>query len=74
MGVGVSKLDDGSYQQLNLFDDAMITAPESSSSSDLNGIQTPAADVEKQRKLDEMTSKLQAEFGKDIIKRGSSLK
>ena len=74
VGVGVTKLDDGSYQQLNLFDDAMLEAPLKANSS--NALQTPpvpVTDRDRQKKLDEMTSKLQSEFGKDIIKKGSSL-
>lgn len=71
VGVGVTKLDDGSYQQMNLFDDALLEMPGESPAAPAP--KPPAADVEKQRRLDEMTSKLEAEFGKDIIKKGSSL-
>ncbi|MBE5827547.1 MAG: DNA polymerase IV [Butyrivibrio sp.] len=73
VGVGVSRLDDGSYQQLNLFDDALIPGPEKTAAGKDVSFDRSAADTEKQRKLDEMTAKLTAEFGKDIIKKGSSL-
>ncbi len=64
VGVGVSKLDDGSYQQLSLFDNNMM----SQDSNDSNFPSTPNRD--KQQKLDAMTEKLQKAFGKDIIKKG----
>ncbi len=70
VGVGVTKLDDGSYQQLNLFDDGILNA--SSTASPVQG-QLPSRPLpsrEKQQKLDAMTEKLQLEFGKDIIKKG----
>ncbi len=83
VGVGVTKLDDGSYQQLNLFDDLTIGAGSSSPTSNALSsapVLPPAAVVlpkppsrEKQKKLDAMTEKLRSEFGKDIIKKGSSL-
>lgn len=77
VGVGVSKLDDGSYQQLNLFDDMPVSSSKNTSAP-LSALPQAASSPkppsrEKQKKLDEMTSKLQAEFGKDIIKKGSSL-
>ena len=64
VGVGVSKLDDGSYQQLSLFDNDMM----SKASKDSQYSATPSRD--KQKKLDAMTEKLQKAFGKDIIKKG----
>lgn len=59
VGVGVSKLDDGSYRQLNLFDDTI----------------NPAFSVksERQKKLDKMTEDLDNRFGKNTIIKGSSL-
>ncbi len=77
VGVGVTKLDDGSYQQLNLFDDIPLMPPTDSSpshpASATSSSSPPPLSREKQKKLDEMTQKLQTEFGKDIIKKGSSL-
>ncbi len=67
VGVGVSKLDDGSYQQLNLFDQGLLSPDESSF------ISSNSPGRERQKKLDAMTEKLRSEFGKDIIKKGSSL-
>ena len=67
VGVGVTKLDDGSYQQLSLFDQG-LTIPD-----EPTVISTGAPDRERQKKLDDMTEKLRLEFGKDIIKKGSSL-
>ena len=67
VGVGVSKLDDGSYQQLNLFDQGLLSPDESSF------ISSNSPDRERQKKLDAMAEKLRSEFGKDIIKKGSSL-
>lgn len=64
VGVGVSKLDDGSYQQLSLFDNNMMS--QGSNNSQFSN--TP--NREKQKKLDAMTEKLKKEFGKDIIKKG----
>ena len=64
VGVGVSKLDDGSYQQLSLFDNNMM----SQGSNNPQFSNTP--NREKQKKLDAMTEKLKKEFGKDIIKKG----
>ena len=59
VGVGVSKLDDGSYRQLNLFDDIINPAP--------------SAGSERQKKLDKMTEELDNRFGKNTIFKGSSL-
>ena len=67
VGVGVTKLDDGSYQQLSLFDQG-LTIPD-----EPTVISTGVPDRERQKKLDDMTEKLRLEFGKDIIKKGSSL-
>ena len=66
VGVGVTKLDDGSYQQLSLFDQG-LSVPEIDSAG------SNAPDRERQKKLDDMTAKLRSEYGKDIIKKGSSL-
>ncbi len=76
VGVGVSKLDDGSYQQISLFDDGLISSssPSPTGTPPLGAANSaiPAAgiDRERQKKLDAMTKKLQDEFGKGIIKRG----
>ena len=59
VGVGVSKLDDGSYRQLNLFDDMINPAF--------------SAKSERQKKLDKMTEDLDNRFGKNTIIKGSSL-
>lgn len=59
VGVGVTKLDDGSYHQLNLFEDIINPAP--------------SADSERQKKLDKMTEELDSRFGKNTIIKGSSL-
>ena len=64
VGVGVTKLDDGSYQQLSLFDQG-LTIPD-----EPTVISTGAPDRERQKKLDDMTAKLRSEYGKDIIKKG----
>ena len=74
VGVSVSKLDDGSYRQLNLFDDALLMErAKGASTGSLQSQSASLPDPDRQKKLDEMTSKLQSEFGKDIIKKGSSL-
>ena len=65
VGVGLTKLDDGSYQQLSLFDGGMLTASETQIVQNAVPI-----DRDRQKKLDAMTEKLQQEFGKDIIKKG----
>lgn len=72
VGVGVTKLDDGSYQQISLFDNGLLSAagPSSTVIPQAGTASAPAIDREKQKKLDAMTKKLQDEFGKDIIKRG----
>ncbi|MDC7293898.1 DNA polymerase IV [Butyrivibrio sp. DSM 10294] len=63
VGVGVTKLDDGSYRQMSLFD----MMEEKSDNS-------PSIDTEKMKKLDAMTEKLTGAYGKGIIKKASSLK
>ena len=73
VGVGVTKLDDGSYQQISLFDDGLISAAETPlTGAGASGTAAPGAaiDRERQKKLDAMTKKLRDEFGTDIIKRG----
>ena len=70
VGVGVTKLDDGSYQQLNLFDDGILGSSNAASTSAPQLPSRPLPSREKQQKLDAMTEKLQLEFGKDIIKKG----
>ncbi len=62
LGVGVTKLDDGSYRQLNLFDDLLSSKKETS------------IDDDKKKKLDAMTQKLNSEFGEGTIKKGISPK
>ncbi len=64
VGVGVSKLDDGSYKQLNIFD-VMKSSPADA---------TPTLSSDKKKKLDAMTEKLKREYGSDIIKKGFSAK
>ena len=63
VGVGVTKLDDGSYRQMSLFD----MMEEKSDNA-------PSIDTEKMKKLDAMTEKLTGVYGKGIIKKASSLK
>ena len=63
VGVGVTKLDDGSYRQMSLFD----MMEEKSDNA-------PSIDTEKMKKLDAMTEKLTGAYGKGIIKKASSLK
>lgn len=58
VGVGVTKLDDGSYRQLSLFD---------------NTFNAPSKDDQKQKKLDEMSKLIDDKFGKNTIFKGSSL-
>lgn len=74
VGVGMTKLDDGSYQQLSLFDSSF---PANDNLTGMHSLPKDPAyslqDRERQKKLDEMTTRLQSEFGKDIIKKGSSL-
>ncbi len=60
VGVGVSKLDDGTYQQLSLFDD-IFTKKASST------------DIERQKKLDKMTEELDSRFGKNSVFKGNTL-
>ena len=64
VGVGVTKLDDGSYRQMNLFDDFKEL---NKSSSNIKG---PVVSDEKRKKLDEMTRKLNDAYGKDTIHKG----
>ncbi len=59
VGVGVTKLDDGSYRQLNLFDD-------------YTPIKTNPIDNEKQKRLDAMANKLNTMYGDGTIKKGIS--
>jgi DNA polymerase-4 len=72
VGVGLTKLDDGSYQQMSLFDEGLISQAAQTASGANTSVasQGAAIDRERQKKLDAMTRKLQDEFGKDIIKRG----
>lgn len=58
VGVGVTKLDDGSYRQLNLFDDFVNQAP------------TAPLDFERQKKLDKMSEELNNRFGKNTVVKG----
>ena len=57
VGVGVTKLDDGSYRQMNLFDDFPSNKEK-------------AISDEKRKKLDDMTEKLNEAFGAGTIKKG----
>ncbi|MCR5669961.1 MAG: DNA polymerase IV [Butyrivibrio sp.] len=61
VGVGISRLDDGSYRQLNLFD---ILEEENSSFPEKK------ISEEKQKKLDQMEQTLNAMYGKNTIKKG----
>lgn len=62
VGVGVTKLDDGSYRQLSLFDDM------------INPASNASPDFERQKKLDKMSEELRNKFGKDAVLKGSNLK
>ena len=73
VGVGVSKLDDGSYQQISLFDDGLLNVSPQGPKSSFNQsapVSHSAIDMDRQKKLDAMEKKLKDEFGKDIIRRG----
>ncbi len=61
VGVGMTKLDDGSFRQLNLFDDIIKPA-------------SPTVSDDKQKKLDKMSEELSLKFGKDTVFKGSNLK
>lgn len=63
VGVGVTKLDDGSFRQMSIFD--MMEEQKSSA---------PSIDIDKMKKLDAMAEKLTSAYGKGIIKKASSLK
>lgn len=67
VGVGVSKLDDGSYRQLNLFD--MINEQKKIGSNPDYSL-----DFEKQKKLDKMSAEIDGRYGKGTIFKGSTLK
>lgn len=73
VGVGVSKLDDGSYRQLNLFDvlseqkDKGPCAP-AQKEADYN------KKFERQKKLDQMAKEIDTRYGKGTIIKGSTLK
>ncbi len=60
VGVGVTKLDDGSYRQLSLFDNIYTQ-------------KAPSTDIERQKKLDKMTEELDNRFGKNSVFKGSSM-
>ncbi|SFB71102.1 DNA polymerase Y family protein [Butyrivibrio sp. YAB3001] len=64
VGVGVTKLDDGSFRQLSLFD------PELSVKKDAEN----TISIERQKKLDKMSEAIDARFGKGSIIKGSSLR
>ena len=61
VGVGVTKLDDGSYRQMSLFD--MMNEKTA----------VPTIDSSKMKKLDAMKEKLTSTYGKGIIKKASEL-
>ena len=65
VGVGVHKLDDGSYRQLSLFDAGIFPEAKPGQKRSM-----PVIDIERQKKLDAMTERLQAEYGKGIVKKG----
>ncbi len=60
VGVGLSKLDDGTYRQLNLFEDFKEQAP------------SAGFDFERQKKLDKMSEELNNRFGKNTIFKGDT--
>ncbi len=67
VGVGVSKLDDGSFRQLSLFD-VMKTASNANAKADGD------LAFEKQKKLDKMSEELNNRYGKGAIFKGKTLK
>ncbi|WP_029230915.1 DNA polymerase Y family protein [Butyrivibrio sp. VCB2006] len=67
VGVGVSKIDDGSYRQLNLFDVMSKEPQKTTDSSDFD------KKFEKQKKLDKMSEEIDSRFGKGTIFKGSNL-
>ena len=67
VGVGVSKLDDGSYRQLNLFD-VINQQKKNNTNPDYS------LDFEKQKKLDKMSAEIEGRYGKGTIFKGSTLK
>lgn len=71
VGVGVTKLDDGSYRQLSLFDafDNFTPTKETTKSKHQSVI-----DEEKEKALSQMAMSLNTKYGKGTIKKGSSLK
>ena len=60
VGVGLSKLDDGTYRQLNLFEDFKEQAP------------SAGFDFERQKKLDKMSEELNNRFGKNTNFKGDT--
>ena len=81
VGVGVSKIDDGSYRQMSLFD----MMPEKGKPRDTNSKSAdnkPNTDIdntskdkfERQKRLDKMSEAIDSRYGKGTIFKGSSLK
>ncbi len=70
VGVGLTKLDDGSFRQISLFDDGLISPSAQGASKLSSGSSAKSINPDKLKKLNEMTLKLQQEYGKDIIKKG----
>ena len=79
VGVGVSKLDDGSYRQLNLFD-VLAEMPHSAAlgaTGSKSAIEKePDFDkkFQRQKKLDQMAKEIDTRYGKGTIIKGSTLK
>ena len=75
VGVGVSKIDDGSYRQLSLFDVmAKEPVPAKDILSDTNFSEAFEKKLEKQKKLDKMSEAIDSRYGKGTIFKGSTLK
>ncbi len=79
VGVGVSKLDDGSYRQLNLFD-VLAEMPHSAApgATGSKSVIDKEPDFDKkfqrQKKLDQMAKEIDTRYGKGTIIKGSTLK
>jgi DNA polymerase-4 len=75
VGVGVSKIDDGSYRQLSLFD---VMSKDTNASKniqpDKNVNEEFEKKLEKQKKLDKMSEAIDSRYGKGTIFKGSNLK
>ena len=81
VGVGVSKIDDGSYRQMSLFDmmpasgkprDTYTESSDGKTNTDNDNFSE--SKFERQKKLDKMSEAIDSRYGKGTIFKGSSLK